>query len=124
MARSRASFFNIEDSEPEHLDRGVAVGDVAAALAHFLQLIVQRFESCNKEIEGRTNVVGISRNPPVLLRPAGAVFVEQHDEWEAGTCRLSLRELHVQLDVFNAALSVSDVGALTRVSSILELTAA
>ena len=95
MARSRARFFNIEDREPEHLDRGVAVGDVAAVLDHFLQLIVRRFERLHKEIKGRTNVVGFIANPRVLLRLGGAVFVEQPDEWEAGTRVLSSRELHV-----------------------------
>ena len=57
----------------------MAVGEVAAVLDCVLQLIVERFESLNKEIRVRINVVGFSRNPPVLLRLAGVAFVEQNN---------------------------------------------
>jgi len=56
--------------------------------AHWRQLwSTNPLERVNKEIEHRTNVAGIFPNPEALLRLAGAVLIEQHDEWAASDRR-------------------------------------
>ena len=76
-------------------------------------------ERVNKEIKRRTDVIGVFPNPAALLRLAGAVLVEQHDEWEAGDRRYFSESSMLELKTMNET-----TGNIEEVNLIPELTAA
>lgn len=86
-------------------------------LKHWRQIwSTNPLERVNKEIKRRTDVVGVFPNPAALLRLAGAVLVEQHDEWEAADRR------------YFSASSMAELAAMNQpakeVEKIPEITAA
>jgi putative transposase len=64
------------------------VAFTAFPVAHWKKLwSTNLLERLNKEIKRRTDVVGVFPNPDALLRLAGTVLVEAHDEWQVSDRR-------------------------------------
>jgi putative transposase len=69
-----------------------AAGDITAfadfPVSHWKKIwSTNPLERVNKEIKRRTDVVGVFPNPAALLRLAGSVLVETHDEWQVSQRR-------------------------------------
>ena len=69
-------------------------------------------ERLNKEVKRRTDVVGVFPNPAALLRLAGAVLVEAHDEWAATDRRYLSENSMAQLATMTMALQEVDAPEL------------
>ncbi len=80
--------------------------------AHWQQIwSTNPLERLNKEIKRRTNVVGTFPNPAALLRLAGHVLIEQHDEWEAADRRYFSENSMKLLDTLPEEVTTAAINA-------------
>ena len=80
--------------------------------AHWRQIwSTNPLERVNKEIKRRTDVVGVFPNPASLLRLAGAVLIEQHDEWDAADRRYFSEHSMKQLDATIDEIAIPEITA-------------
>jgi putative transposase len=70
-------------------------------------------ERVNKEIKRRTDVVGVFPNPAALLRLAGSVLVETHDEWQVAERRYLSEGSMALLDTTQPTEEVAAAALLT-----------
>jgi putative transposase len=68
-------------------------------------------ERLNKEIKRRTDVVGTFPNPAALLRLAGHVLIEQHDEWDGADRRYFSEHSMKQLTQPNEEVAIPEITA-------------
>ncbi len=69
----------------------------------------------NKEIKRRTNVVGIFPNDAGVLRLAGSVLIDVHDEWQVAERRyLSEASMAKLYEADNDGTERKEVGARPR----------
>ena len=69
-------------------------------------------ERVNREIGRRSDVVGIYPNDAALIRLAGALLIEQNDEWLVGRRYLSAESLEAVLSRAAEAARAKEVSAL------------
>ncbi len=80
-------------AEPAPLDVEDLLAFTGFPVAHWKKIwSTNPLERLNKEVNRRTDVVGVCPNPAALLRLAGAVLVEAHDEWQVSAERRYLSE--------------------------------
>ncbi|WP_344687851.1 transposase, partial [Microbacterium aurantiacum] len=65
----------------------------------------------NKEIKRRTDVVGTFPNPAALLRLAGHVLIEQHDEWDGADRRYFSEHSMKLLDTTEEEVAIPELTA-------------
>ncbi len=80
--------------------------------AHWRQIwSTNPLERVNKEIKRRTDVVGTFPNPAALLRLAGHVLIEQHDEWDGADRRYFSEHSMKLLDVTEEEVAIPELNA-------------
>ncbi len=68
-------------------------------------------ERLNREIKRRTDVVGTFPNPAALLRLAGHVLIEQHDEWDSADRRYFSENSMRLLDLIREEVPIPELAA-------------
>ena len=68
-------------------------------------------ERVNKEIKRRTDVVGTFPNPAALLRLAGHVLIEQHDEWDGADRRYFSEHSMKLLNIETEEVAIPELAA-------------
>ena len=81
-------------------------------VAHWRQIwSTNPLERVNKEIKRRTDVVGTFPNPAALLRLAGHVLIEQHDEWDGADRRYFSEHSMKLLDPHTEEVAIPELAA-------------
>lgn len=84
-------------------------------VAHWRQIwSTNPLERVNKEIKRRTDVVGTFPKPAALLRLAGHVLIEQHDEWDGADRRYFSEHSMELLDAEPEEVAIPELIAATR----------
>ncbi len=123
--QAREQWHRVTDGFRERFPRLSALmdeveGDVLAYLvfppAHWRQIwSTNPLERVNKEIKRRTNVVGIFPNEAGVLRLAGSILLEVHDEWQIAERRyLSEGSMAKLYENDNYGVDTKEVGANTK----------